>query len=708
MPAGELPRIIRFGVSEIDLQTGELRKNGLKVKLQDQPFQVLAMLLERPGKVVTREELRARLWPADTFVDFEHSLNAAIKRLRDALGDSAETPVFIETLPRRGYRFLIPISGNGTSVDAEASQLALPVQRANWSKRFLFALVALAALIATVYVVKQEKWISSSRSLVALPLPRVIPFTSYPGTETDSAFSPDGKQIAFVRDEDPDTGRDSNVYVKLIGGEKPLRITQGSGRVCCPTWSPDGRYIAFNRCSGGPSGAYLVPSLGGPERKLTGRSACIGLSWSPDGKYLAFPNKDSAGDRWRIWVFSLDTMEERPISSPPANIIGDHQPAFSSDSKSVAFRRISSPQVTDIYLTSIDGGSDKRLTFDQTLVDGLAWAPDGQSIVFASHRAGDLSLWRISVSSGTPERLPVSGTNASHPAISRQGDKLAYTSGSTHFNIWELKLDARSRAILPAKPLIVSNLQDAGPQFSPDGSKIAFQSNRSGSSEVWLADADGSNLLQLTSLNNHSGTPRWSPDGKFIAFDSRPTDHSHIFVIPALGGKPRQLTDGNFEESVPNWSRDGQWIYFTSNRSGIWQLFKAPWRGGEPIQVTKKGGFAAFESTDGSTLYYWKDNDYGIWKMALPNGEETQILPVGLDWGKWSVQDNGIYFIGIDPVKPTISFFDFAKKRITSIAAVPKALTYEVGAFDVSPDGRSILFLPVEKSGDIMLVENFH
>src|SRR5262249_38951208 len=111
MPGSEIDRIIRFGMFEIDLYSAELRRNGLKVKLQEQPFQVLAMLLERPGELVTREELRRRLWSADTFVDFDHSLNAAIKRLRDALGESAEAPVFIETLARRGYRFIAPVNG---------------------------------------------------------------------------------------------------------------------------------------------------------------------------------------------------------------------------------------------------------------------------------------------------------------------------------------------------------------------------------------------------------------------------------------------------------------------------------------------------------------------------------------------------------------------------------------------------------------------
>src|SRR5579862_2181385 len=113
----ELSAVCRFGAFEIDLRCGELRRNGMKVKLQEQPFQVLALLLERPGEVVTREEVRSRLWPADTFVDFDHSLNAAIRRLRDALGDSAENPTFVETVARRGYRFLAPVSsgnGNGT------------------------------------------------------------------------------------------------------------------------------------------------------------------------------------------------------------------------------------------------------------------------------------------------------------------------------------------------------------------------------------------------------------------------------------------------------------------------------------------------------------------------------------------------------------------------------------------------------------------
>ncbi len=134
-------RMIQFGVFEVDQRAGELRRNGARVKLQEQPFQILALLLERPGEVVTREELQSRLWPADTFVDFDHSLNAAVRRLRDALGDSAENPRFVETVARRGYRFLAPVRGGGPAVDAEVSVPPIHPARRWWIAAAAGALV---------------------------------------------------------------------------------------------------------------------------------------------------------------------------------------------------------------------------------------------------------------------------------------------------------------------------------------------------------------------------------------------------------------------------------------------------------------------------------------------------------------------------------------------------------------------------------------
>src|SRR5512141_41890 len=177
--ANELSDTRRFGVFELDLRAGELRRNGMKIKLQEQPFQVLAQLLERPGEVVTREDLRNRLWPADTFVDFDHSLNAAIRRLRDALGDSAENPTFVETVARRGYRFLAPVSevpSNGNrlveaAVGTSEPAVAEPVLRRRW----IIAVTAIVLVLAGVLV----GFFLAQRAPAPVP-PRVTQLTANP------------------------------------------------------------------------------------------------------------------------------------------------------------------------------------------------------------------------------------------------------------------------------------------------------------------------------------------------------------------------------------------------------------------------------------------------------------------------------------------------------------------------------------------------
>src|SRR5438477_8609222 len=218
LPLSTAGQVIRFGSFEVDLRSGELRRNGLTVRLQGQPFQILAMLLEHPGELVTREDIRRRLWSADTFVDFEHSLNAAIKRLREALGESAENPVFIETLPRRGYRFLAPIQNQSARTVAA---LAPPTPQKSGSRQY--GLVgALALTIAGLVALYNLGIFSFHKSQASAPPLRVVPFTTSPGAEFDPTFSPDGKQIAFVWDRED--GKPADLYVKFIGAEQRLRI----------------------------------------------------------------------------------------------------------------------------------------------------------------------------------------------------------------------------------------------------------------------------------------------------------------------------------------------------------------------------------------------------------------------------------------------------------------------------------------------------
>jgi Tol biopolymer transport system component len=251
---------------------------------------------------------------------------------------------------------------------------------------------------------------------------------------------------------------------------------------------------------------------------------------------------------------------------------------------------------------------------------------------------------------------------------------------------------------------------ESGPQFSPDGSKIAFESTRSGTYEIWMCRSDGSEVIQLTHFNSATGTPRWSPDGQQIVFDSTAPGNKDVFVVDTHGGVPHQLTSEPSSEGVPSWSRDGRWIYFASDRTGRDEIWKKPSTGGPSVQVTHQGGFAAFESPDGRFLYYAKGQTVpGLWRIPTKGGEEIEMissLEAG-HWGYWAVVENGIYYLDTT-AKPGIAFLDVNTRRTTRVFDLENRPAQEAPGLAVSSSQGTILYTQLDAlSRDIMLVENF-
>jgi Tol biopolymer transport system component/DNA-binding winged helix-turn-helix (wHTH) protein len=705
VPANSPSRIVRFSTFEVNLDSGELRKRGQKIKLQEQPFQVLAALLEKPGEIVTREELRSKLWPSDTFVDFDHSLNAAIKRLRDALGESAETPVFIETLARRGYRFNSNIEMHGAAVSARPRP---------WQWMFTRRTAVLGGFIAGTLALFFLYYSPSRKSAAGTAV--VTPIVADVGEKHTPSLSPDRQHLAFSWNGG--SGPYYSLYVKLVETEESLRLTKQASIDFNPVWSPDGRHIAFCRIVKGGTGIYIIPALGGVERRVRethwqedefyqvfwyfGR-----LSWSPDGKLLAYSDRTVANEPTSIFLLSLDSLEVRKLTSPQGSV-GDYNPAFSPDGRTLAFSR-GSQGMTSIYTAPLSGGEEQRLITGVQYGWGLAWTPDGRDIVFA--RAGWLAdagwLWKIPRAGGQPERLQF-GQEGVEPSI--QGNRLAYARQTANINIWRRELKSLVSAG-PSDRFIYSTRMESGPQFSPDGSKIAFESTRSGAYEIWMCRSDGTGAVQLTRLNSSTGTPRWSPDGQQIVFDSRVSGNADIFVVDSRGGSPRRLTSEPSSEVVPSWSRDGRWIYFASDRTGSHEVWKMPSGGGSPVRVTHHGGFAAFESTDGRFLYYAKGLIVpGLWRIPTNGGEEVEIIP-SLEaghWGYWAVVENGIYYLDTTTTKPGIAFFNTTSHFTARIFDLENRPAIQAPGLTVSSSKGAILYTQLDAlSRDIMLVENF-
>jgi Tol biopolymer transport system component len=568
---------------------------------------------------------------------------------------------------------------------------------------------------------------------------KVVPLNSLPGSAIFPAFAPDGHAIAFSWKGEKEES--FSIYVQVIGTGTPFRLTSGAVADLCPTWSPDGRYIAFIRTSQEGGGIFLIPSLPGAERKLAEvhptRSEVLGgqLAWSRDGRSLAIVDKNTAEDPFSIYLFSIQDGKRQKLTSPPAGSVGDSDPIFSPDGRMLAFVRTTEVGIKDVYVVSLLGRAVERLTFDNTYIYGETWAPKTSDLVFSSNRSGAPGLWRISASGCAPllsyfhmlgpcrpKRLIGVGERALYPTISPQGDQLTYTNFSVNTNIWQLKLPVppngdNSVTGSSPKPLIVSTRHSAGPQFSPDGRKIVFASDRSGSFEIWVCDADGKNLMKLTSFGASAGagSPRWSPDGIRIVFDARAEGNANIYIIRAQGGEATRLTSDRSENVVPSWSRDGQWIYFASNRSGSHQIWKMATDGSKALQLTKKGGFAPFESPDRKFICYAKGRSVpGLWKVPVNGGEETVVLePLRRNfWGLWTVVAKGIYFldfIGPNGTAPAaVKFFSFASNSTTQVATLEKLRFVHYQGLTVSPDEKAILYPQLDQTaGEVMLVEDF-
>ncbi len=539
-----------------------------------------------------------------------------------------------------------------------------------------------------------------TRSSPALPQ-KVVSVTTSAGTEMQPSLSPDGKQVAFSWDGEK--GGNFDIYVKIIGETNALRLTTDPAADTNPAWSPDGKRIAFHR----PGGIYTVSPLGGSEQRLTSLPAAGQMSWSPDGKWLAIAS--AVPGSTAIFLAPADGGDARQMTRPAATGY-DQAPAFSPDGRWLAYGACTALYACDVVLQELDStyagkGSARPLTH-QTLVaiSGLAWSASGRTLIYHASLGVPwfTYLWRVGIHDARPERIEIAGAFASGPALDYGGRRLLFSRAFRDFDIWSAKLDGGM------DPLIVSSATDINPQFSPHGNRIAFNSDRSGDKpEIWVAAADGSNPVQLTNgVGRYQGTPAWSPDGRWIAFDSQGQDgHWDVYLVEAGGGRPRRITREPSDENIPSWSRDGKWVYFRSDRTGRFEIWRTPVDGGQAEQMTVNGGHTAFESADGRTLYYTKNESSPLFARPLSGGPERQILP-NVTRRSFVPTEGGIYYVGAagDDGQFPLLLFDFstnASRFLLKLGSAGQGLS-------VSPDRKTILFCKNIRDGaDLMMIENF-
>jgi eukaryotic-like serine/threonine-protein kinase len=569
------PDRLAFGPFEVNALSGELVKHGSRVRLPKQPFQILLSLLEQPGELVTREQLLAKIWGDGTFVDFEHSLNAAMNRLRQSLGDSAEKPRYIETVPGRGYRFIGALERQASTTVPIAAE---PVIRKEPRQRRAGLWWSLA--VALVGLLSLAVWWRFRDHGDTLSSAKFIRLTTNAGLSDSPAISRDGKLVAYSSDIAAEGQMD--LYIKQVTGGQSIRLTFDGAGNTTPDFSPDGSRIVFrsNRDGGG---IYEIPAFGGQARLLAPNG--LDPKFSPDGSQVTYwvgaPGVALAAPRsGAVWVIRSAGGQPRRLG---ANFTNARYPIWSPDGKHLLFEGFASPKAyesVDWWLVNTNGGEAVRTGLYDALVraglqgsDGATswmttvpnvpepscWLASSNSLIFFADSGGDVqNLWETEISpvsgkvSGAFRRVTAGSGNDMAPSCA-PGGALVFANHQLRTEVWSLPLGGDH-----GKPMRGLEEITEGPakrdhaSLSSNGRYVAFASSQSGPMNIWLRELDTGKESPVASSSLAQRFPVVSANGS-VAF-SVPENGKRSVYVSALGGAPEKLCEGCFRAT--DWSRD--------------------------------------------------------------------------------------------------------------------------------------------------------
>jgi len=545
---------LRFGVFEVDPSARELRKNGLRIKLQDQPFAVLLILLEKAGQLVTKEELQQRLWPADTFVEFDKGIYNAMKRLRESLGDEAETPRYIETLPRRGYRFIAPVQ-RPDGVPKEPPAAPEPASRpSNWKRLILLATLVCLLLPAGIFLVL------ATRSSVRIP--KVIDSfqVTKDGQHKDGTLKllNDGTRLYFQ--EGAFAGPLSTVAPAFRGTPSLIQVaTQGGETARIPVALDE--YIIYDFSvarseflAGGHGDPverplWSLPFPNGPPRRV-GDILALDATWRPDGKRLAFTRGKE------LFTANPDGSEVEKLATLDFSAYWIRYSPDGRRLRFTVFRLSGRPEDWSIMEIDADGSGLHHLP-----IHGCCgkWSADGKYYFYQTSR----DIWvlpeRRSIFGGIELRPPAQLTAGpilfGAPTPSTDGKQLFVVGNQPRIEV--VRYDSKTKQLVP----FLGGISAGELEVSLDGQWVTYTTFPE--SNLWRSRLDGTDRRQLTFPPVNAHEPRWSPDGKQILFTDVPR---RMFVVSAEGGTPQQvmpkIDDPNTEVGAGYWTADGSSIVF--------------------------------------------------------------------------------------------------------------------------------------------------
>jgi len=528
---------LRFGDYELDSRAGKLLRDGRPVKIQPQPLRVLSILLEHPGQIVSREQLRARIWGDATFVEFDQGLNYCIRQIRLALHEEASEPVYIETLPKQGYRFITH------ALPAPPAVLeAPPAQRRDWK--------ILGAAICFLILAGAGVLISIMRRPAIHELDSYTQITSFTDAAVAPALSPDGRMVAFYR-SDRTFFIPGQIYAKMLPDGEPVPLTHDPRLKYNLAFSPDGSRIAYTVFEKGWQ-TYTVPSLGGESTLLLPNAA--GLTWL-DRHHVLF-SEINTGVHMGIVTAAEDRSEHHEVYFPKRERGMAHY-SYPSPDRNWALVVEMDPEWQPCRLVPLSGVSAGRRVGPSGACTSAAWSRDGTWMYFGAEVAGKQHLWRQRFPDGQPERITSGYTEENGLALDPDGRSLITSIFTKQNAVW-IHDSAGDHA------LSTEGYADAAPlRFSADGKRLYYLLRRDSPespSELWRADVDsGKSEVVVPGLSMREFDI--SKDEKDVVFSTQPAGgSSQLWLAPWDRSVPPRMISGSGDAS-PHFGAEGEVLF---------------------------------------------------------------------------------------------------------------------------------------------------
>ncbi|MFC5863271.1 winged helix-turn-helix domain-containing protein [Acidicapsa dinghuensis] len=532
--------LIRFGLFELDLRSSQLTKNGMKIRLPQQPIQVLSLLLERAGEIVTREELRQRLWSSDVFVDFDHGLNKSVQKLRDALGDSAASPRYIETIPRVGYRFIAPVHAaedirnpvaDTTSEQAQDLPASLPnpaAEEPRQSRWLLFTVCAGGVVICAILAIAAIALWPRLHS----PEIQYTQLTDFTDSAIAPALSPDGRMVAFIRGGNGFLSTDQ-IYVKMLPAGEARRVTDDSRPKYGLAFSPDGSEIAYTVLEGSTFSTVEVSTLGGEPHLLLDNAA--GLVWL-DQQRLLF-SEIRSGIHMGVVTATVTRSGLREIYFPAHERGMAHYSFPSPDRRrALVVEMNGNGEWAQCKLVDLEAQSPPVPVGPAGSCSAAGWSPDGNWMYFTASLQGQSHIWRQRFPQGDPEQVTFGPTEENGIAVEPAGRALITSAGVHESSIWIH--DKTGERPLSSEGEIEGRLSP--PVFNQDASVLYYLLRRRGNSnaELWRTVVESGQSEAV-----FSGVA-------MTAFDLS-SDGKQVVYTTAVPGQPSQLWLAPLDRSLP-------------------------------------------------------------------------------------------------------------------------------------------------------------